>query len=309
LGYFYLNAFFYYVFGKTDVPIKLANSFVGAVCIIYVYRLARALFGDAVARRVTQFYAFFPSLVLWSALNIRDVWVVFLILLVSWKSLEVVRGFSLFSMLAVLAGLYAITHFRDYLFYVAALPPIVAFLIGQRGRVERNFVVALIAGVGLLFLMQQGVADRAEKHMSLETLGQHRRNLATGGSAFAEETDISTPGKAAAFLPLGIAYFLFSPFPWQITSLLKLFSLPEMLLVYRYTPAALRGLRYIVRHRFREALQVLLLTAFLTVSYSLGEGNVGTLYRHRAQVMVFYLLFAAVGVEVRSRQVPRAAAA
>ena len=47
-----------------------------------------------------------------------------------------------------------------------------------------------------------------------------------------------------------------------------------------------------------SALQILLLTGLLTVSYALGEGNVGTLYRHRAQAIAFYLMFAAVGLEL-----------
>jgi hypothetical protein len=84
-----------------------------------------------------------------------------------------------------------------------------------------------------------------------------------------------------------------------MTSLLKLFSLPEMLLMYYLTPAMVRGIVHTVRHRFRESLQILLLTALLTVSYALGEGNVGTLYRHRAQAILFYLMFAAVGLELK----------
>ena len=59
-----------------------------------------------------------------------------------------------------------------------------------------------------------------------------------------------------------------------------------------------------MRHHFREALQVLLLTALLTVSYALGEGNVGTLYRHRAQAILFYLMFAGVGLELKRAPKP-----
>jgi hypothetical protein len=34
---------------------------------------------------------------------------------------------------------------------------------------------------------------------------------------------------------------------------------------------------------------------------------VGTLYRHRAQVLGFYLMFAALGVELRRKPVPSSA--
>jgi hypothetical protein len=87
-----------------------------------------------------------------------------------------------------------------------------------------------------------------------------------------------------------------------MTSPLKLLSLPEVLLVYGITLSVIRGVAVAIRTRLRESIQVLLLTALMTVSYALGSGNVGTLYRHRAQVMVFYLMFASVGIEERARQ-------
>jgi hypothetical protein len=50
---------------------------------------------------------------------------------------------------------------------------------------------------------------------------------------------------------------------------------------------------------------ILMLTAGLTFGYALGEGNAGTAYRHRAQLLSFYLMFAAVGMELgKSRQLP-----
>lgn len=309
LGYFYINAVFYYFFGHSEIPLKLVNCGIGVAAGRYAYLLARELFAPAVARRTVTLYMFFPSLVLWSALNIRDIWVIFLIIYVSWKSLAVVRGYSHASLLGVIGAVYALTFFRDYLFFVVALPPVVAFLIGRKGHVERNFVIAAIVGVVLLSFVQHGaVSDKATERMSLEAMSKVRQDMATGGSSFAEDVDISTPGRALAFLPVGVMYFLFSPFPWQITSFLKAFSLPEMLMVYGLAPAMVRGLRHTIGHRFREALQVLLLTALLTVSYSLGEGNVGTLYRHRAQAIVFYLMFAAVGLELkRAARLSRAA--
>lgn len=300
LAYFYLNAVCHWIFGHTDLPLKLVNAFLGALTCRYVYLVARELFGRAVAARAVVFAAFFPSLVLWSAVNIRDVWVIFLLLYVSWKSLLVVKGRSLTGVLQVALAIYVLSFFRDYLFFVVALPPIVSFLIGGRGNLERNFVLALLAGLGILLLFQQGqVSERAVTHLSLETMSRVRQDMATGGSAFHDNVDISTPGRALVFLPLGVMYFLFSPFPWQMTSLLKLFSLPEMLVLYALTPATLRGLRYALTQRFREALQVLMLTALLTVAYALGEGNVGTLYRHRAQAILFYLMFASVGLELK----------
>jgi 4-amino-4-deoxy-L-arabinose transferase-like glycosyltransferase len=72
-GYFYVNAVFYYLFGLTDIPIKLLNAFIGVLVTRHVFFLARDLFGPQVARTTGLLANYFPSLVLWSALNIRDI--------------------------------------------------------------------------------------------------------------------------------------------------------------------------------------------------------------------------------------------
>jgi len=300
MGYFYMNAAFFWLFGHTEIPIKLVNALAGAFSCRYLFLLARDLYGPAVARRAAILFEFFPSLVLWSVLNIRDVWVLLLILFISFKSQQVMRGYSHVALAQALVAVYLLSHLRDYLFFVVALPPVVSLLLGRRGHFGRNVLLAGLASLALLVLIQQGaVRQRTTARMSLEAISDVRRDMATGGSSFHEQVDVSSPVKALAFLPVGVAYFLFSPFPWQITSTLKLFSVPEMLLFYALTPAMVRGIAFLVRRRLRENLQVLMLTALLTVSYALGEGNVGTLYRHRAQALGFFLCFAALGLELK----------
>src|SRR5262249_45161423 len=63
-GYFYLNAIFFYVFGNTELPIRLVNCLLGALCCRVVYLITRDLYDRAVARRAAMLCAYFPSLVL-----------------------------------------------------------------------------------------------------------------------------------------------------------------------------------------------------------------------------------------------------
>jgi hypothetical protein len=299
-AYFYFNAISYSLF-ESIVPLKVANSFLGALVCYYAHAIAEALYGAKVGRRTAVFVAFFPSLVLWSALNIRDVWILFLLVFLSWKSYQVVVGRSSLALIQVMGAILLVSAFRPYLFLATAIPPVIAVSIGKRGKFARNVTLAAIAGGAAVFLAQQGAAAKALGSLDLEGLAERRRYLATGaGSAYESTVDISTPEKALTFLPRGLMYFWFSPFPWQMRSALQLLSLPEMLLIYALTPAIIRGVVFTIRHRLREALQPLLLTAFLTLAYALGSGNVGTLYRHRAQSMVFYLMLGAVGLESAS---------
>ena len=309
-GYFYVNAAAYYLFGTSSLPLKLLNAAIGILVTRHVFLLALPLFGSPVARRASFLCNYFPSLILWSAVNIRDIWVILLLVLVSRFSLDIVRGYSHTGLLKLCAGVYALSFFRDYLVFAVAFPPVVAVLIGQRGHLVRNFAMASLAAVALSVLLQQGIVrPNTQARMSLEALSAIRQNMAIGGSAYQRDVDISTPGGALAFLPVALVYFFFSPFPWQLTSALRLLSAPEMLLIYVLSVPTLRGVAFAIRHRLRDCLQILLMTALLTVTYALTEGNVGTLYRHRAQAMAFYLIFAAVGLELRHARLTRPVAA
>lgn len=45
----------------------------------------------------------------------------------------------------------------------------------------------------------------------------------------------------------------------------------------------------------RRALPVLIFTTMLTLAYSVFQGNVGTAYRQRSQLLIFYFMFVSAG--------------
>jgi 4-amino-4-deoxy-L-arabinose transferase-like glycosyltransferase len=302
IGYFQLNALFFAIFGHTEIPIKIATALIGAFTIRYVYLIARELYGPSVAHRAALYAAYLPSLVLWSSVNIRDAWVIFLLVVACWLGLSIQKGGSPLVVVKYALIVFIVSRFRDYLVYILLITPVAALLMTRGEKRSRNFLVAtVISLVGLVMIQQGIVGHRTENRLSLEAIAELRQSMATGGSAFQAQADISTPGAALLFLPIGLAYFLFSPFPWQITSLLKAISLPEMLFLYSLTPAIIRGLLWTFRRRFQESSPMLLLIGLIAASYALSSGNVGTMYRHRAQALVFFLILAALGMQVRGR--------
>jgi ABC-type Fe3+ transport system permease subunit len=55
------------------------------------------------------------------------------------------------------------------------------------------------------------------------------------------------------------------------------------------------GVWFTLKYRMRPALPILIFTTMLTLAYSIFQGNVGTAYRQRSQLLVFYFIFIAVG--------------
>ena len=141
----------------------------------------------------------------------------------------------------------------------------------------------------------EGLGDEA----SLSSLDRARRELAFGASAYQGDADISTPTTALSFLPIGLGYFLLAPAPWQVWNTRQLLALPEMLAWYAVLPQVVAGFLIAIRRRFGAALPLASFALFGTLSYALVESNLGTAYRHRAQVLVLFLVFGAIGLAER----------
>ncbi|MHB1193110.1 MAG: glycosyltransferase family protein [Longimicrobiales bacterium] len=301
LGYFYWNAFLYLIFGYAPLAPKLVNAFVGTASALFAYRMAGELAGRGPAMLAVLLTMFFPSLVLWSTLNLRDP-IVLLVTLALFLSVVRLRtrpsGRAFF---AAILSLTLLVLFRDYVAAMALFGLVGATFIGKARGLPVNLLVgAVLFGLAILAYQQFGLGAQWVESASFEAISQQRSALATGGTAFRPGVDISTPLRGLQYLPLGMAFFLFSPFPWQIGSALSLMTLPEQLVWYALLPMVVSGGLYLVRERYHAFGPLLVFLALTTSIYALVEGNAGTAYRHRAQVLVFFLILASVGMTLRA---------
>jgi hypothetical protein len=127
-----------------------------------------------------------------------------------------------------------------------------------------------------------------------------RQDLSTSGaSGFDAEADISTPGRALAYLPRGVATFSLGPFPWQLTGARQLVLVPEMLTWWLLLPSLWRGQRAARRAAGRRIFVLAVPALLITVLLSLVVGNLGTLVRERLQVIVLLIPIIALGLSER----------
>jgi hypothetical protein len=161
----------------------------------------------------------------------------------------------------------------------------------------RQLAIVLVLGVGLTYLgVLRTAGAQYELFGSLEGVQRSRSDLARSASTgFGADVDVSTAAGALSVVPLGMAYLLFAPFPWQLASLRQSITLPEMLAWWAAFPLLVLGVWFTVSYRLRQALPILIFTTMLTLAYSIFQGNVGTAYRQRSQILVFYFIFVAVG--------------
>jgi hypothetical protein len=166
-------------------------------------------------------------------------------------------------------------------------------------------IILILVGVGLAYFgVSRYATQQIETFASADQLQRIRLDASqSAASGFAEDVDVSTASGALSTVPLGLTYLLLAPFPWQLASLRQAITLPEMIIWWLSIPLLVLGAVFTIKHRLREIAPIIIFTSLLTLTYSIMQGNVGTAYRQRAQLLIFYFVFVAVGfVLVKERR-------
>jgi len=308
------NGFIYHIFGYVPLLPRVINCFVGSFIAIYIFFIANHLFNRKVAILAALFTEFFPSLILWSTLNLRDTLVTFALVLLIWELIMLQANFKIRRLVPLVLALIVLKFLRGYLLILIYLIVVIGvFILGimipkQRNLFRTLVVLGIMLFLGMGFMYQKwGLDQRTLELISFEQsfkqLSWLREQTAEGGSAFYGDIDISTPWKALKFLPIAITYFLFAPFPWDIRSGLGIITLPEMLIWYFLFLKIIAGTRFVIKNKLCESLFILVYLVITTTAFALILGNIGTAYRFRAMVLPFFLILSAVGmVEAKTGQ-------
>jgi len=313
-GYSYLVGLLLYFLGDpARLPVATLNCFFGALTVVFVYRMALSLFSPWVAVRAGWLACLFPSMIIWSAQTLKEPVVILLETVALYACIHLkLSGFSLRYILLCGLAIILLLPFRFYAAYIAAASALVALLIPQLSRMRFTMVssVAVTALVGGL-VISSGVLARNQAYFEkfdLQMVQNFRRNVATGqGGNSGVETgyDIRNPSGLLLGTAVGAAHLALAPFPWQLggASLRMLLTLPELLIWwYLFFAGVVPGVWQAARRRFSEVQPMLFFIAGLGLLYSMMFGNVGLIFRQRAQLLPWLLIFAVVGLEHRLRQ-------
>jgi len=300
-GMLYMVAAIYKVIGRNMLAVQYVNAILGAATAPIAYLISMEIFPNRrVARTCALLSAFFPSLVLWSAQGLKDGPIVFLLALSMLATLKLGNRFSFKYLAALALALCGLITLRFYVFYIVLLAIIAAFVLGRRQLTAQSFarqliVITVIGLVLAYFGVSRYASQQLDAYGNLRQLQLMRMDASTAGSGFGQDVDVSTPAGAISAIPLGFSYLVLAPFPWQLASVRQVITLPEMVIWWCSLPLLILGLWFTSKYKLREVAPILIFTTLLTLTYSILQGNVGTAYRQRAQLLVFYFVFVAVG--------------
>jgi hypothetical protein len=297
----YLVASIYYLFGHNVFAAQSFCGLIGAATSPMVFFCSKRIFNNInVAKFSAIAVAVFPSFIVWSGQLLKDGLDIFFLVTTMTMVLQLQKKFTYSAMAVLIFSLIGILSLRFYIFYMVAIAVAGSFLVGLTNSnisILRNTVILAILGFALTYygIGRQASAEY-EAFGSLEKVQLSRLDLATSAqSGFASEADVSTTRGALSTIPVGLAYLMFAPFPWQAENLRQAITIPEVLTWWATFPFLFIGLVYTIRNRLRSAFPILIFSLLLTIAYSIFQGNVGTAYRQRTQIQVFMFILIGVG--------------
>jgi hypothetical protein len=312
MGYRFLLGALFYV---TDAPFRLVaaalNDFFGALICVFAWRTARRLFSPRVASLVGWWACLFPSMLIWSAQTIKEPVVILLETAALYSCVRLKQlGPTPRHLAFCVAAIVLLLAFRFYAAYIIGAAVLVALL--ARGLAPGRVTMAALALVALMGPFVFGSAAFARhtaeiERFNLQKIQYFRESVSTGGSRYGASSgvragDVRTTHGLVYGTVIGAAHLLLAPFPWEIrgASLRMLLTLPELLIWWRiFFIGVLPGTRYLLRHRLADVSPILLVLLGFGLLYSMMFGNVGLVFRQRAQLLPWLLIFGAVGIEQR----------
>jgi 4-amino-4-deoxy-L-arabinose transferase-like glycosyltransferase len=318
-GYKYLLAAY---FSITGVPSRLSvaalNCLCGALTAVFAFRIARIHFSEWVAVRAGWWTGLFPGLIIWSAQTVKEPIVILLEALALYGCLRLgADGFRIRYVVLSSAAVVVLASMRFYAAYVAGAVILLSLSVPQFNRrklTRRKPTLASALAMGTIALPLLYYSGALANHVGefekwdLQQTERFRHDIAAGtGSGVETQHDMQTVQGLGLATFVGGAHLLLAPFPWNMTggSLRLLLTIPEQLVWWcLFYSGVLPGLRHVLRHRLGDVLPMLLFVLSLGLIYSLTFGNIGVVYRQRAQLLPSLLIFAAVGRELRHRPLP-----
>ncbi len=315
-GFQYLAGLFFFVTGASArMPIAAMNCFFGALTVVLVYRTAITLFSRWTAVRAGWIACFFPSLIIWSAQTLKEPVVIFLESLALYACVNLkLSGFSVRYILLCVAAIVLLPPFRFYAAYLAAAVAMMALVIpriGKSGKGKSSYQSALVVAALIVpLVVSSGYLARNEasfdRFTQVKEIEKFRNGLASGsGSGVENKYDLNSATGLVMAIAVGGAHLLLAPFPWQLGggSLRMLLTGPELLFWWWLVAVGLMpGLWHVCRTRFSEVQPMLFFILGLGLLYSMTFGNVGLIFRQRAQLLPWLLIIAVVGLEQRVLQ-------
>jgi len=293
----YLSGFVYYFFGNNIIFGKLLNLVFHIISAFLVYKITELLFEKRIAIISLFMFLLLPSINIWSLFFLRESMIIMMLLL---SLLFIIKFYKTNNFVFVIISLffsYIYYVMREHIGILLVLIVIFLFLI----KIKRSYsVIIILLLVFVVLLLNYNIIDNYSPKYMIDSI-IHERNFVAeegGTSRFLDYYKTNNFIDLLLYLPMGIIYFLFAPFPWNVNSTMMMLYFIDSLIFYLLFPFMIYGIYSALKTKDRLLYCILIFMFLVAIFYALIEVNVGNLVRHKIQFTSIAIIFIAKGIKI-----------
>lgn len=299
-----LHAIPYSLFGRSILIGQSISLLFGIGTIFFSWKLSKILWDNNTANKVGWTLALFPSVVLYSVLYLREVYVSFFLILALYGAVSWVKHNNYKSIVLSLMGFIGASLFHGpmivgvFIFVIFVLfnylKVLFKSLVYFRINVK-NLIIFLLFLTIIVFYLTNKITFQYlgtfENSIDVDFLLLKTSYAYRGDASWPEWTKATNGFELLYKAPVRSIYFVLSPFPWDVKKPEHLIGLFDSLLYLYLVFLILRNIKVIWKDR---ALRLILITLlFYILVYGLGVGNFGTALRHKSKFALMFIILAA----------------
>lgn len=293
----------YSLFGRSLLMAKSISLFFG-ICNVYLgWKVAKRIWDSNTAKKAAWIIALFPSLILYSVLVMREIYVCFFLLIALYGVFSWFQNYNLKYFLISILGFIGATFFHGAMilgaFVFSGIAGIISFRYTLKSlsnlKINPKYLIFFLIFVipSWLFFTNKIELPKLTNFGSIHTDTLLRRiDVSNRGEAsYPEWTKSNSLVELIYKMPVRITYFLFAPFPWDITKSQHLIGMFDAFLYMYLIFLVILNRKVIWKNPALKFFLLILL--FYLIIFSFGVGNFGTSIRHRSKFVIILILLAA----------------
>ena len=294
----------YSLFGRSLLMAQSMSVFFGMICIILVWKLSRILWNDNIANKSAWIIAIFPSMVLYSVLLMREIYVCFFLIIGLYGLVTWLKTYKLKSIALILVGFLGGTFFHGaiifglstllIIFITTTLIKFFQLILKLKTSYKVLIHLTLLTAIFFVLMLNIIYIPKLGKIENLTKIQYNLNNLKKayrGDASLPAWTKINYPHELLYKGPVKSIYFIFSPFPWDIKKKYHIIGLLDSFLYLWLSVLILKNIKTIWRDPVLRIL-LILLASYIFI-FGISMGNFGTGIRHRLKFVIMFILLAA----------------
>ena len=291
----------YMLFGRNIlIPLSI-NLILSLGTIILGWHISKKIWDDATAKKIGWILVLYPTLLLYSSVVLREVYIWFFLLLsinfiINWSKKNDLKNifFALISFY-ILSLFHGPLLLGGFVFlFIVIVQKLNEFYSNSRGlkiKIKDIFLLSIAVFIIASFFLGNVNISKVPsfdlKSILFEII--NRSQFATRGEAsFSEWTKYNNNIDILYKTPVRMLLFYASPLPWEVKKLSHIIIMLDSFFYIFLIYLLIKNFKYIWSNFTLRILLIIFL--FYSFLFALGIGNFGTGLRHRTKFLILLLL-------------------